>query len=743
MSARTDTSDPRPGPGADRGSPLPRPSFLRRWLAPRAPADDDASPLDPSSHGLDAELTDRLRSILGIAERLAASHDREALFRTIVDETRRALRVDYVTIRVLQDGGLVVAAWAGLSDETAEALPTCGAGEGPFGDVLRTGRVSAWRDARATPGFPSDAYDGIVEVGGFLIAPLVHRDRVIGALSAVTGRPRDWSDADIAFVTTLATHAGIALTNAEIWKQTEARAAQLAALQAASGRLSRASSVQAVGRTVVEEIRRIVDYHNARVYLVEAPDDVVPIAFEGRVGAYEQVDLEVLRCRLGEGFTGWVALHGEALLINDANADPRGRTIAGTADVDESMLVVPMRYDGATVGVVTLSKLGLDGFDADDLRVVTILADQAATAVESARLLTRSQDLARELRRLLDMSGELSQSLDPRQVANLMARHLASAMGVDECAISYWDRASGQVESLGYFPPLRLEELEPFFDVSGFPETMRALDGQTTVIIDAADPAADPAEVEILVRDGNRMLVMLPLVAKGQAIGLVELFSRSLVHWDDERLELARTMANEAAMALENARLYEDARRLADRDPLTGFYNHRYLHERMGEEIVRSQRGRHPLSVLMLDLDDFKLVNDTFGHLFGDRVLTFTSELIRTTLRVSDIGARYGGDEFAVILPETDAASARATGERILGAFRDRPFFSEQRGPVPIAVSIGVATFPADGRNGPELIAAADAALYRVKRAGGHDIAASGDGPGEGLADVDTEGAAA
>jgi diguanylate cyclase (GGDEF)-like protein len=541
---------------------------------------------------------------------------------------------------------------------------------------------------------------------------------VIGALSACTREPREWTADDIAFITTLATHAGIALTNAELFAQTEARAAQLGVLQAASARLSRATSVEAVGRAIVEETRRIIDYHNARVYLLEPPDLVVPIAFEGRVGAYNEVDLDLLRCRLGEGFTGWVALHGEPLLINDANRDPRGATIAGTDDIDESMLVVPMRYDEVTVGVITLSKLGIDGFDADDLRLLKILADHAATSLETARLLTRSQDLTRELRRLLDMSGELSESLDPRQVANLMAGHLARAMGVDECAISYWDRPSGRIESLGYFPPLPPEELQPYFEIANFPETLRVLERGVTAIVDTGDPLADKAEVELLKRDGMRMLVMLPLVAKGQAIGLVELFSKSAVTWDSQQLEVARTMANEAAMALENARLYEDARKRADRDPLTGFFNHRYLHERMGEEVVRAQRNKQPLSVLMLDLDDFKLVNDTFGHLFGDRVLTWAAELIKATLRASDVPARYGGDEFAVILPETDAGEAAHAVTRIVEAFRDQPFVGEQRGPVPIAASIGTATFPADGRTATELIASADRALYQVKRDG-------------------------
>ena len=698
-----------------------RTSLVRRlfgWQAPSTPSASD--------HERAAELSIQLDTVLEIAERLASSHDRSELFRLIVDETKRALHVDAVTIRILRDDDrLEVAAWTGITAAEAARLPVFRRDEGWIGQVLRTGRPIALSDAREGGLAGFERYAGVLDFAGDLIAPLTHHDRVIGALAAVTYEPRAWTERELSFITTLATHASIALVNAELFEQTEARAAQLGVLQAASARMSRATTIKQVGRALVEETRGIIDYHNARVYLVEPPDDVMPIAFEGRVGAYEQVDFALLQCKLGEGFTGWVAQNGEALLVNDANADPRGASIEGTDEVDESMLVVPMRKDGATVGVITLSKLGLGQFGSEDLRVLSILADQAATALESVRLLARSQDLAGELQRLLDMSSELSASLDPREVADLAARHVAVALGVDECAISYWDRDQARVVSLGYYPPIGPEELEPFFEVAGYPQTLRVLERQQMAIVDVDDPSADPAEVELLRRDGNHSLAMLPLVAKGQSVGLVELLSRSSVTWGEQRLQLAQTMANEAAMALENARLYEDARKLADRDPLTGFYNHRFLHERLGEEVVRAQRGRRPLSVLMLDLDDFKLVNDTFGHLFGDRVLTWTAELIRSTLRASDIPARYGGDEFAIILPETDADDAHRAAERILEAFRDRPFIGEHRGPVPIAASIGVSTYPSDGRTPTDLIAAADRALYSVKREGGHDAAAA------------------
>jgi diguanylate cyclase (GGDEF)-like protein len=509
------------------------------------------------------------------------------------------------------------------------------------------------------------------------------------------------------------------------------RTAQLFVLQQAAHRMSASMAGADVGRAVVEETRRVINYHNARVYLLEPPDDLVPVAFEGKVGAYEQVDMAILRTKVGRGFTGWVAEHRVALRIDDAQADPRGFTIPGTDGVDESMLVVPMQHDGRMIGVITLSKLGLRQFDEEDERLLSILADQAATAFTGARHLDEARRLAAELRQLLDMSSALSRSLDPVAVADLMAEHLAHAVGSAQANISAWSVETDTVRTLGCYPTSTRATLDDAYLLAGYPLTRRVLEERIIAVVDVGDPDADPAEVALLRKAGTSGLIMLPLVANDRVVGLAELTFDGRPTRDAGRIRLARTMTHEAAMALENATLYETARNLADRDPLTGFYNHRYLHERMSEEVVRAVRMGRPLSVVMLDLDDFKIVNDSFGHVYGDRVLVHVAEVIRSTLRGSDVAARYGGDEFAVILPETRPEDAAIVAARVIDAFHRSPFAAEGRQPFPIGASIGIATYPRDGRSAAELIAAADTALYAAKAAGGSAVRVAGQDQGQ------------
>lgn len=179
---------------------------------------------------------------------------------------------------------------------------------------------------------------------------------------------------DLVFVLDLTVGGTLLATGALVGRARAAEArrnAQLEVLQHAARRMSLSLTADGVGRAVVEETRRVIDYHNARVYLLDVFGDLVPIAFEGRVGAYEQVDMEILRTKIGEGFTGWVAKHRTAIRVDDGNGDPRGVTIPGTDDVDESMLVVPMVHEDGLVGVITLSKLGLRQFDDDDLRLLS------------------------------------------------------------------------------------------------------------------------------------------------------------------------------------------------------------------------------------------------------------------------------------------------------------------------------------------------------------------------------------
>ncbi len=181
-------------------------------------------------------------------------------------------------------------------------------------------------------------------------------------------------------------------------------------------------------------------------------------------------------------------------------------------------------------------------------------------------------------------------------------------------------------------------------------------------------------------------------------------------------MALLRTMANQVASSLENARLVRQLRDAAETDLVTGVYSHRHLQDRIRQETARAARGHSPLSVLMVDLDDFKRINDEHGHQAGDRVLRAIAGALRAAVRTSDVVARYGGDEFVVVMPDTDADEAEAVAARAAKAVAELSHPMADGSDVHVTCSVGLALHPRDGRSARELVRAADAAMYTHKR---------------------------
>ena len=181
-------------------------------------------------------------------------------------------------------------------------------------------------------------------------------------------------------------------------------------------------------------------------------------------------------------------------------------------------------------------------------------------------------------------------------------------------------------------------------------------------------------------------------------------------------------------MAIDSAGHYDEIRRLTFVDSLTPAYNHRFFQEALIKEIHRQERTRSAFSLVMLDIDNFKTFNDTYGHPVGDEILKgLVDELIRN-LRDLDVVARYGGEEFALILPETSGPRAREVAGRLRGLVAAREFVILGLPPIlRITISLGVAVFPDDAVTGPDLIARADAALYRAKKQGKNQVVMAGE----------------
>lgn len=249
--------------------------------------------------------------------------------------------------------------------------------------------------------------------------------------------------------------------------------------------------------------------------------------------------------------------------------------------------------------------------------------------------------------------------------------------------------------------------------------------------------SADPAQVEVVMYGEENLgmeesagtpsrelsCVDLALTAQKKVVGVLVLGHHAGPAFDNNARDILGLVQNQVTIVVDNARLYELARKLAITDGLTKLFNHRFFQELFEKEYRRSDRYNTVFSLIMLDIDNFKRINDTYGHLCGDEILKGLGRLIRGCLRTMDIVARYGGEEFAVLLPETAGPEAVQTAERIRRAVEEHVFMGNEHG-LRVTVSQGVATYPSPGVSERfDVIAKADAALYEAKDAGRNRVA--------------------
>lgn len=222
----------------------------------------------------------------------------------------------------------------------------------------------------------------------------------------------------------------------------------------------------------------------------------------------------------------------------------------------------------------------------------------------------------------------------------------------------------------------------------------------------------------------TRSIICVPLVTRGKCLGVIELVNKVEEGvFGEEDLLILTTLADYTAIAIENAIFLKRVQELTIRDDLTKLYNSRFLHTRLEYEIERARRFKNELSMIFLDLDFFKLINDRHGHIHGSRLLVETAQVILGLIRNVDMACRYGGDEFIVLMPETPKKSAIVAAEKIRKALKERLFLADEGLNLRITASFGVASFPNDASDKDGLIHMADNAMYKVKNAARDGVA--------------------
>jgi diguanylate cyclase (GGDEF)-like protein len=389
---------------------------------------------------------------------------------------------------------------------------------------------------------------------------------------------------------------------------------------------------------------------------------------------------------------------------------------AGPAEVG-AFLGVPVVEGRSARGILVGDRADARKFEPADVALVTSAAAQVVRVVQSERVFQALERSKHEHERFYQASSELNRALTLDQVYDAA---IAGARGVCEfdfaCIATYEVRRGShtirRVVGEGSDKLLGTSHKDPSSIASMVAKNKLALPAGG----DWHERDVPVFSHPMRIKDYESLLVV-PLLVKDEVIGTFAVAATRAGAFPSDRRDMLGVIANQVAVSMQNARMYEALEEQATTDGLTGLVNHRTFQERFTTMLGRADRHELAVSLLLTDIDHFKKINDSYGHPTGDEVLRRVAAILKASARKIDIVARYGGEEFALVLEGTDRAGARQLAERIRQEVEQQSFPSA-KGTFGATLSIGVASYPDDSRDKPEIIARADQALYSAKHGG-------------------------
>ncbi|PYU01989.1 MAG: hypothetical protein DMG38_01820 [Acidobacteria bacterium] len=606
----------------------------------------------------------------------------------------------------------------GLSDEFCRATQNESLDDYLVSLVARLGGLLGFRDLRDDSLSALDKEQSIRRFRELALAQglrsvvaisLQAKEQAFGVLLLGTPDNRRFTSAELRLLLALGHQIGMAVENSYLIQQTSRRSEELHVLNEIGRVLSSTLQKEELTKKVWEELRRLFDVENFYIAELDALRD--ELRFDLEIIAGNRVSQRTRPA--GNHLTEYLIRTRQPVLIRENYVAEVKKLGVEPIRTGGCFCGVPLvAYDHA-IGAMAVFSDHERAFDEGHLELLRVLASEASIAIENARLFQEERTKARHLSLLNTISRNAIATLNPDEMLAKITEQLEAGLTYDHIGIGSLDYATREIViqaeagarrgTLGQRIPLGTG-LVGHVARNGHMAVFRA--GSST---DSAWKPLLPDSVAA---------IALPVFYAEQLHGILYVESSAQADFSEEETLLLRTLADLIAGALHNALSFQKAQEQAITDGLTGVKTHRFFMEALSSEWKRSTRAGRSFALVLMDLDRFKFVNDFYGHLEGDLVLQRVGQILETNCRRSDVVARYGGDEFVILMPETTMEHARQLASKLRGWVSADPLLREKN----ISASFGIACYPLHGSSPQELIQVADASMYLSKHQGGNAV---------------------